>query len=237
MSRSLLIVDDHEGVAAALAEMVRAWDCDPVHVAHSSREALAIADRERPDLITVDVDLGDDDGFELLARLRAEHPHRPALVLTGSGTAEVAATALRAGASGFVPKSEPPESLTTALQAALDGHVWLPLHLIGPVARALMQPVPPNDWEALVNTLSTREREVLELMVRGMSRREIASTLYISLNTVRTHVKNILAKLGVHASLEAVSLALRAGIRPDEGTHAQSASGTTIASSAPPREL
>ena len=68
-----------------------------------------------------------------------------------------------------------------------------------------------------MNTLSAREREVLELMAGGMSRREIATTLCISLNTVRTHVKNILAKLGVHAGLEAVSLALRAGIRPTDG--------------------
>ena len=81
-----------------------------------------------------------------------------------------------------------------------------------------MDPPPANDWEGLIETLSAREYAVLELMVAGLDRRAIAEELTISLNTVRTHVKNILAKLGVHASLEAVSFALRAGVRPMERT-------------------
>lgn len=241
MGRSLLIVDDHEGVARALASLLEAAGFEPVHVAHTSGDALTLCERERPDLLTVDLDLVEGDGLDLLRALRRDHPTRTAVVLTATGTAEAAVASLRAGAAGFVPKSTSSEELVQALEAAVAGHVWLPLPLIGPVVHLLLEPPPPNDWQALVDTLSAREREVLQLMVRGLSRREIASTLFISLNTVRTHVKSILAKLGVHASLEAVSLALRAGMRPDEPStdppRDQSGRGTTTVSSAPPSEL
>ncbi len=238
MGRSLLIVDDHEGVARALASMLAASGFDPVHVAHTAADALATCERERPSLLTVDLDLGDDDGLDLLAHLVRAHPSRPVVVLTASGTAEAAASSIRAGAAGFVPKSAPSEELVEALDAVAGGQMWLPPTLLGPVVKLLLEPAPPNDWEALIDSLSAREREVLQLMVRGLSRREIASTLYISLNTVRTHVKAILAKLGVHASLEAVSLALRAGMRPDgPGPGDQPTTGMTTVSSAPPRGL
>lgn len=245
MGRSLLIVDDHEGVAGALASMLGASGYDPVHVAHTGEAAITLCDRERPDLITVDLDLVDEDGLDLLRRLRRDHPGRPAVVLTATGTVDAAVASVRAGAAGFVPKSTSSEDLVRALNAAVEGDMWLPLPLIGPVVRLLLEPPPPNDWEALISTLSAREREVLQLMVRGLSRRDIAGALYISLNTVRTHVKAILAKLGVHASLEAVSVALRAGMRPDDPlpkaggqpSGGQSSGGTTTVSSAPPRGL
>lgn len=240
MGRSLLIVDDHEGVARALASLLEAAGYGPVHVAHNSGEAITLCDRERPDLVTVDLDLAGDDGLGLLRLLHRDHPNRPSIVLTATGTVDAAVAALKAGAAGFVPKSTSCDDLVQALEAAANGHLWLPVALIGPVVHQLLEPPPPNDWEALVDTLSAREQEVLQLMVRGLSRRDIASALFISLNTVRTHVKSILAKLGVHASLEAVSVALRAGMRPDgplPGSGDQSAGDTTTVSSAPPREL
>ncbi len=218
MSLSLLIVDDHEGVARALAELLRGSGFGPVHVAHSSTDALGQSRRARPDVATVDLDLGDEDGLELLRSLRAEQPHLPAVVLTATCTVDAALASLRAGAAGFIPKSASSDDLLGGIRAAARGHTWLPLDLTGPIVTRLMEPEPPNDWEELIATLSAREREVLGLMVEGLSRRDIGTTLSISLNTVRTHVKNILSKLGVHASLEAVSLALRAGMRPDDRT-------------------
>lgn len=196
--------------------MLAASGYDPVHLARTKAEAVAMCARVRPDLITVDLDLDHDDGLDLLAELGRTDPHRPAVVLTATGTTEAMADALRAGAAGFVPKSASSDDLLAALDAALAGEMWLPQALVAGTVRRLLEPPPPNDWRALVDTLSPREREVLQLMVRGSSRREIAATLYISLNTVRTHVKSILSKLGVHASIEAVSVALRAGMRPDD---------------------
>lgn len=214
MSLSLLVVDDHEGVANALGELMRAAGCEPVHLADSITTAVAVARRERLDVATIDLDLGGEDGLDLLALLIEEHPHLPLLVLSATSTPDVIVAALRAGASGFVPKTAASEDLLAAIRAASEGHTYLPVELIGPVVEHLKEPPPPSDWELLVDTLSERERQVLRLMVDGLSRSDISAELSISLNTVRTHVKSILSKLGVHASLEAVSLALRAGIRP-----------------------
>lgn len=215
MSLSLLVVDDHEGVANALAELMRAAGCEPVHLADSISAAVNVSRRERVDVATIDLDLGGEDGLDLLGVLREEHPHLPLLVLSATSTPDVVVTALRGGAAGFVPKTASSEDLLAAIRAAAEGHMWLPVELIGPVVELMKEPPPPSDWELLIDTLSERERQVLGLMVDGLSRSEIGTELSISLNTVRTHVKSILAKLGVHASLEAVSLALRAGIRPE----------------------
>lgn len=216
MPRTLLIVDDHRGLDLALARLLAADGWDEVVQADSAGRARELVARSRPDLVTVDLQIGDDDGLELLRSLRADHPHLALAVLTGSTSTEGAVDALRSGATAFIPKSTEPEELRQALTAVRDGFTWLPLALIGPVVQHLLNPPPANEWQELVSSLSQREHEVLELMVTGLDRRQIAERLTISLNTVRTHVKNILARLGVHSSLEAVSLALRAGMRPSE---------------------
>lgn len=214
MGRSLLVVDDHPGIASALGFLLGDDSWGPVLVAEGRAEALDIAERVRPEVVTVDLTLGDDDGVELVRLLRAAHPHIVLVVLTASGTPANAVRCLRAGATAFIPKSCQPDEIVTAVEAAATGATWLPPDLLGPVIALLLDPPPPSEWEELVATLSPREHAVLELMVAGLDRRAIADELVISLNTVRTHVKNILAKLGVHASLEAVSVALRAGLRP-----------------------
>jgi DNA-binding NarL/FixJ family response regulator len=214
MGRSLLVVDDHPGIASALTLLLDRATWGPILEAETRSEAIAVAERERPELVSVDLTLGDDDGVELVRQLREAHPHVVLVVLTASGTAEQAVRCLRAGATAFIPKSCQPDEIVTAIEAAAGGDTWLPPDLLGPVIALLLDPPPASEWEELVSTLSAREHAVLELMVAGLDRRAIADELVISLNTVRTHVKNILAKLGVHASLEAVSVALRAGMRP-----------------------
>ncbi len=216
MGRSLLVVDDHHGIAAALQHLLGAQGWGPVHVAHDRAEALERVARHRPEVVSIDLGLGPDRGLDLVADLRAARPRLVLVVFTARGTAEVALSCLRAGADAFVPKSATPGEIQAAFEAAAEGHSWLPLPLLKPVVALLLDPPPPTEWEELVGTLSPREHEVLALMVAGRDRRAIAEELVISLNTVRTHVKNILSKLGVHASLEAVSLALRAGMRPPD---------------------
>lgn len=216
MKSSLLVVDDHEGIAVALAHLLETDGWAQVFVASDRRAAMELTARHRPDIVSVDLTLGQEHGLDLLNELRAAYPHLTLVVLTASGGADVAVRCLRAGASAFVPKSSDPADLVAAFAAADQGLTWLPNTMVGPIISLLLDPPPASVWEELVATLSAREYGVLELMVAGMDRRAIAEELTISLNTVRTHVKNILAKLGVHASLEAVSLALRAGVRPPE---------------------
>ena len=220
MKSSLLVVDDHQGIAIALAKLLETDGWAEVFVASDRREAMELAARHRPDIVSVDLTLAHEQGLDLLRDLRAEYPHLTLVVLTASGGADVAVRCLRAGASAFVPKSSDPADLIAAFAAAEQGLTWLPRTMLGPVVSHLLDPPPASVWEELVATLSPREHDVLELMVAGRDRRAIAAELTISLNTVRTHVKNILSKLGVHASLEAVSVALKAGVRPPENSAA-----------------
>ena len=215
MERTMLIVDDHVGVTTALTHLAAADGWTDVRVEHTLDGARAAVDRHRPHLASIDLTLGDDNGLALVRHLARQHPDVAVVVLTGSGTVENAVASLRSGARAFIPKSVAPSDLMAAIAAAERGERWLPPSLLGPVLDHLMDPPPPDEWAVLVGELSPREHEVLALMVTGLDRRQIAARLTISLDTVRTHVKNILAKLGVHSSLEAVSIGLRAGMHPD----------------------
>ncbi len=213
MARTLLVIDD-DFVADALDHLLGPHEWGKAQRAADLDTAETMLARQRPDLVTLDLQVARSDALPFLERVTDEHPHLPVVVFTGVETPEAAVASIRAGALAFVPKSTPPEQVIDALLSVLAGNTWLPAGLLGPVLDRLINPPPPSEWHLLVNELSPREREVLELMVAGLSRRSIADQLTISLNTVRTHVKNILSCLGVHSSLEAVSLALRAGIRP-----------------------
>lgn len=210
----LLIVDDHVAVADAMAQLAASDSWSDVHTANTATVALHLADRHRPNVATIDLDLGPDDGYDLLLELRDRHPHCALVVVTATGTVEQALRCLRVGAAGFVPKSASSEEFLHALRAVDVGDNWIPTSLIAPILQALFDPQPNNEWERLFSTLSGREVEVLSLMAAGLGRREIAERLHISLNTARTHAKNIHTKLGVHTSGEAVSIALRTGMRP-----------------------
>jgi DNA-binding NarL/FixJ family response regulator len=214
MSTSLLIVDDHPWLADALAQLASAAGWGPVNVATSQSEGRALAQRLRPDLVSVDLTLGEESGVVLIEQLKEDQPHLTVVVLTGDVGGPRALECIASGASAFIPKSAQPDEILSAFDAAAAGYTWLPVPLIGQVLDAALHPPPPTVWAELVDCLSDRERDVLELMVAGLDRKQIAQELMISFNTVRTHVKNVLAKLGAHSTVEAVSVALRAGVRP-----------------------
>ncbi len=217
MARSLLIIDDHPWLAEAVGQLAVADGWTSFEVATSASQGQALARRLRPDLVSVDLTLGDEPGLPLIERILEDQPHQAVAVLTGNADGHRALECFAAGATAVIPKSATPEQIIEGFQAACDGQTWLPPALIGPVIDAALHPEPPTVWAELVASLSDRERDVLELMVAGLDRRQIAETLIISFNTVRTHVKNVLAKLGAHSTVEAVSVALRAGVQPPEG--------------------
>jgi DNA-binding NarL/FixJ family response regulator len=214
MTRSLLIIDDHPWLAEALGQLALADGWTSFHVATSGSQGRAMAQRLRPDLVTVDLTLGDESGLPLIERILEDQPHQTVAVLTGNADGRRALECFASGATAVISKCTPPEQILEGFAAACAGQTWLPPPLIGPVIDAALHPEPPSVWAELVGSLSEREREVLELMVAGLDRRQIAVALTISFNTVRTHVKNVLAKLGAHSTVEAVSVALRAGMEP-----------------------
>jgi len=209
---SVLVVDDHRALAEALAERLRSEpDFGPVTAACSFGAAMAALSRNAFDVVITDIELGPDDGIELIARLREQHREAVAVVLTMHDDVVTAFESIRAGAQAFVSKDVASPDLLAAIRSAVRGETYISPDLLTGVIEGFRNPnALRTDVEQRMSRLTEREWEVLVRLVHGKDRSTIAGELYLSLNTVRTHVKNILAKLEVHSTLEAVAVALRA---------------------------
>lgn len=212
----LVLVDDH----ALLLEAMRArLDAEPdmvvVGVATSANPGLEEVERHRPDVVLVDDELGSEDGLAVVAQLREVAPAARIVVVTDHGDPRTAVEALRSGADGVVDKAGRSADLIDAVRAVHAGHVTVPTGLLSGVLRQLLdRDVAEHEGMHRLTELTPRELEVLQQMVAGHDRQQIADSLYISVNTVHTHIRRILVKLDVHSQLEAVSAAIRCGMRP-----------------------
>lgn len=210
---SVLIVDDHALFADALqARLSREADLRPVTVAYGAAAAAERAAASRPAVVILDVALGDGSGLDLIGTLRASSPGSSCVMLTAVESVDDMVSALTRGARAWLPKTIDIHHLVRVVRGVHQGEAWVAPDLLGPVLTKLSasEAVPRPDPLA---GLSPREREVLQCMVDGMSRAEIADRLGVSGNTVRTHAQNLIAKLGVHSTLESVAVALRNGLR------------------------
>ena len=215
----VLVVDDHQVFADALSVRLGAEpDLEVVGVAHSGADAEHLARRHAPDVVILDVELGDADGLELAPRLLDGHPERRIVVATAHDTAEVATRSIRAGVRGFVSKDGGFDDLLRAVRGVIRGETWIPPRLLTSVLDDLRDQGDRNrEFEALMGLLTPRERDVLACMVSGLDRASVARELGLSIDTVRTHTQNMFAKLHVHSVLEAVGLAVRAGVGARSG--------------------
>lgn len=156
-------------------------------------------------------------GLELVERVRAEHPGTRTVVLADRDDPVRAARALQAGASGWVAKDCSLSRLLAVVRGVLREETHLPPALLTGVLRELTSARRDRtESERLVESLTPREQEVLRCMVAGLGRKAVAERLFLSPHTVRTHMQNVLGKLGVHSTLAAVALARRAGVGPVE---------------------
>lgn len=213
---SVLLTDDHQVFSEAVGQLLQSEeDLTVVGQVTSSAAAEAFLESQQVDVLVVDVELDQESGIELLARVRAGNPNMAIVVLSCHDDSDVIIEALRAGAQAYVTKDASFEELLAAIRSAVRRESWVPPRLLAPVLATLLHPSDPrNEAEARLRLLSTREWEVLECLVSGMTQAAIGAKLYLSANTVRTHIRNLLTKLEVRSSLEAVGLALRAGLRP-----------------------
>ena len=208
----VLIVEDHEILAEGLTRLLSTCsDIEVAGVVGTVNDAVAEAVQVRPDVVLMDYQLPDGDGVAAVAQIKQEVPSTQVVMLTGSGDDErLARRAFEAGCCGFVGKSRSVEDLFSVVRAAHAGEV-----LISPVMLLMLLPQVSPRADGVGGSLSRRELEVLAVMAEGGSDKEIADRLFVSLNTARKHAQNIIRKLGAHSKLEAVVIAVRAGvIRP-----------------------
>ena len=214
MSRRTLVVDDHPLTRAALVGLLEQHSFPVVAEASDGEEAIARARELQPDLILLDLSMPGLGGLDALPRLRAAAPACEVVVLTASGTEENLLAAIRAGAAGYLLKTEPPERIAGFLDSVVHGEAALS----GEVARRLLDRVRDGGRldsgvpQSIAEYLSAREVEVLLLLDEHLGTAEIAKRLFISEHTVRSHVKSMLRKLGVSSrrdALEALATARR----------------------------
>ncbi len=167
--------------------------------------------------VTVSATAQTPDGITLLARVRRHHPGLRAIVLATADDPQRAARALHAGATGWVAKESSLARLLAVIRGVLRDETHLPPALLTGVIRELTTARRDRtESERLVDTLTPREKQILRCMVAGLGRQAVAERLYLSPHTVRTHMQNVLGKLGVHSTLAAVAVARRAGVSPSE---------------------
>jgi DNA-binding NarL/FixJ family response regulator len=209
----VLIADDDDLMRAGLAELLSGdASIEIVGEAATGREAVERARRFDPDVVLMDVRMPDLDGIEATRELTRAAARARVLILTTFEQDDYIFGALRAGASGFLLKRTRPEDLIAAVHAIGAGDSLLsPSVTRRVIDRMARQPSPELD-EAKLGALTPRERDVLELIARGLSNREIATELTVEESTVRTHVKRILTKLGLRDRVQAVIFAYESGI-------------------------
>ena len=204
----VLIADDHELVRYALRTMLDSEaDIEVVGEASNGDEALASCLELKPDVLVLDMRMPGDGGVEVCRKIRQECPDTTVLVLTSFDEDEELFGVLSAGACGYLLKDTRPERIVHAIRAVADGQAVFDSAVASRIITGRPQ---PND--SLADPLSEREMEVLQLMAKGMSNKEIGRSLWIGETTVKTHVSHILQKLGQADRTQAVLAAVKAGI-------------------------
>ena len=213
---SLLLCDDHRVLTDALATMV-GLDDDLALVAapvHTAEEAIALTEEHLPDVVLMDIVFkgGGMTGIEATRRIKEISPATKVVIMTAHDEDRLLVEAVEAGASGFLSKDEPAEDLLAAAKSAAEGEVLIdPNTLTRLLAQVSREREEERDALRLLGDLTDREREILQMLARGKRNDDIAKELFISPQTVQTHVRNILGKLRVHSKLEAVAFAVRHG--------------------------
>ena len=198
MAIRVLVADDHQLMREGTAALIGADErIEVVGLARDGREAIALAERRRPDVVLLDLNMPGVGGLEACSKLREHGPE--VLMLTVSDEEPDLYAALRVGAAGYLTKDLPPAELIEAVLAVARGE---PRIAPAMASRMLSEPDP-------LEALSTRERDVLGLIAEGLRNREIAERLVISETTVKTHVRHVLEKLRIRNRAEAAAFAAR----------------------------
>jgi DNA-binding NarL/FixJ family response regulator len=212
MSISVLVVDEERIFADAVAaQLEEQQDIEIVAAVDPGTHGEYLRAGRHADVVLLDADLADDAAITLCQDL-TRFGSRVIMLSDTNGPDRIVA-AIRAGASAWVRKDQSFEHLLRVLRGTMRGETWLPPAETGTVLRLLMRAQDQRqEDDTLLASLTPREREVLACLADGDGRRDVADRLYLSANTVRTHLQNLMAKLGVHSTLEAVAVIRRAPV-------------------------
>ncbi len=209
----VLVVDDQALVRAGFRMILEAEpDVEVVGEAADGIEAVAAAQHHRPDVVLMDVRMPNLDGISAARQILEGDNSAKVLMLTTFDMDEYVYEALRAGASGFLLKDVPPERLVAGIRAVASGEALLAPSVTRRLIEAFVQRQPARALPRSIEELTAREREVLELMARGLSNAEIAETFVVSETTVKTHVSRVLDKLELRDRVQAVVFAYECGL-------------------------
>lgn len=202
ISIRILLVDDHPVVRAGLASMLSTIPGLAVcGAASTGEEALQLIDLQQPDVLLLDLRMPGMNGIELLKVTRAKPFPPKALVLTSYESDEEIYRAIEAGAQGYLLKSTPQAEIVAAIQAVHAGRHYIPPRIAARLAERMVR-----------SALTQRELEILEMVVRGLTNKQIGNALQISENTARNHINSIIRKLDVSGRTEAATAAIQQGL-------------------------
>lgn len=206
----LVLVDDHALVRQGLADLLsRGSGMQVMATTGRADEAWDLLQQHRPDLLILDLRMAPTDGISLLKSLRDKGSDTPVLVLTMSEAAEDLAAALRLGVRGYLLKDMEPADVIDAIRRAARGELVVAPSISGKLATILQTGEEPGSAASLAKQLTGRERQILGYVASGLSNKAIARTLGISNDTVKLHVRHILAKLGLSSRVEAAVFAVQ----------------------------
>jgi DNA-binding NarL/FixJ family response regulator len=205
----ILIADDHALFRDGLRSLLEARGIEVVGEARNGREAIELARRYHPDIVLMDLTMPEVDGLTATRAVSTELPAVRVVILTASDDEADLFEAVKSGAQGYLLKNLEANEFFEALESVMQGEPVLTPHL----ARRLLQELARGQASREHGSLTDREREILELLVQGItSNRELAERLFISENTVKYHLKNIMAKLHLDNRAKVVAYALRTGL-------------------------
>jgi DNA-binding NarL/FixJ family response regulator len=210
---SIMIVDDHVVIRSGLRMLIEHDQrMQVVAQAGNRTEALERAESERPDVIILDLVLGDEDGLSFLPELCQTSPESRVLVLTGVQNADAHRRAIRRGAMGIVLKEHAADQLLKAIMKVYEGEVWIERTMMGSMIQEFNKPALPDPEVTKIETLTDREREVIALVGEGLKNKQVGERLFISETTVTHHLSSVFSKLEVSDRLELIIYAFRHGL-------------------------
>ncbi len=205
----LMLVDDHALFRSGLAALLSSQDeMEVVAQADNGLDAVKLAEEVMPDLILMDINMPGSDGLEATRIIKDRMPYVKIVMLTASDENDLLFEAVKAGAQGYLLKHLDPEQFLAELSAQVRGEA----SISGDVAIKIIRAFSAHDVERQQTQLTARELEVLKLVGEGFSNRDIASRLFISENTVKNHLRNILQKLHFENRVQAAAYAIRRGL-------------------------